>query len=158
MTDEQIKEYTLRITGANASGLTVIIYELLEDCFAEAAKACQAEDRERYIHNIKKAERYIGELLHGLNYEDAMAGEIAGRYVRAQKALIAARTGGRKEGLAEAETVIRELKPLFERLAATDNTAPIMGNTQKVYAGLTYGRTSLNEMAIDPDSNRGYSV
>lgn len=158
MTDEQIKEYTLRITGANASGLTVIIYELLEDCFVQADEAYQKGQMEMYAHVVKKAERYIGELLHGLNYEDVMAKDIAGRYVRAQKALIAARVERRQEGLATAREILGELKPLFERLAAADKSAPIISNTQKVYAGLTYGKTSLNEMAIDPDHNRGYSV
>lgn len=158
MTDEQIKEYTLRITGANASGLTVIIYELLEDCFAEAKKAYQAGQTEQYAHILKKAERYVGELLHGLNYEDAMAKEIAARYVRAQRGLIAARINQTQEELLSACAILEELKPLFERLAASDKSTPIMDNTQKVYAGLTYGKTSLNEMAIDPTSNRGYSV
>ncbi|MBO4997505.1 MAG: flagellar protein FliS [Lachnospira sp.] len=158
MTDEQIKEYTLRITGANASGLTVIIYELLEDCFAQADKAYQEGQMETFAHTVKKAERYIGELLHGLNYEDIMAKEIAVRYVRAQRTLIAARVEGKQGGLAIARGILEELKPLFERLASADKSAPIISNTQKVYAGLTYGKTSLNEMAIDPVSNRGYSV
>lgn len=158
MTNEQIKEYTLRITGANASGLTVIIYELLEDCFAEAKKAYRAGQMEDYTHILKKAERYIGELLHGLNYEDVMAGEVAARYGKAQRALIAARVDRKQDGLESAHAILAELKPLFERLAAADKSTPIMDNTQKVYAGLTYGKNSLNEMAIDPNSNRGYSV
>ena len=55
--------------------------------------------------------------------------------------------------------VMGKLKEAFIKVAKQDNSAPVMKNTQQVYAGLTYGKGSLNEVLLTGnDSNRGYRV
>ena len=44
------------------------------------------------------------------------------------------------------------------KIAKDDTSAPLMGHDQKVYAGLTYGKTSMLETAVDQELNRGYTV
>jgi hypothetical protein len=34
----------------------------------------------------------------------------------------------------------------------------MMENTQEVYAGLTYGKTDINETLVNPEANRGFTV
>lgn len=43
------------------------------------------------------------------------------------------------------------MKESFEEIAKQDTSGPVMENSQQVYAGLTYGKGSLNEVAIDPE-------
>ena len=55
--------------------------------------------------------------------------------------------------------VMTKLKEAFEEVAKQDTSGPLMENTQQVYAGLTYGKGSLNEVLISGDEyNRGYRV
>ena len=52
-----------------------------------------------------------------------------------------------------------KLKAAFEEVAKQDTSEPLMENTQQVYAGLTYGKGSLNEVLMSRDEyNRGYRV
>ena len=43
----------------------------------------------------------------------------------------------------------------FTEAAKSDASAPLMQNVQKVYAGMTYGRSTLNENLMN-DNNRGF--
>ena len=54
--------------------------------------------------------------------------------------------------------MIQELKKSYEQAVALDDSAPIMQNTQTVYAGLTYGKDSLNINLSDQGTNRGFRV
>jgi flagellar protein FliS len=56
----------------------------------------------------------------------------------------------------DAERVMRGLYTSFEEVAKRDKSEPLMHNTQQVFAGMTYGRTSLNENLSEADSNRGF--
>ena len=44
------------------------------------------------------------------------------------------------------------------KIVSTDESAPVMSHTQRVVAGLTYGRNSLNENLTDAGSDRGFRV
>ena len=50
-----------------------------------------------------------------------------------------------------------KMKESFLEVAKQDTSAPVMQNTQPVFAGLTYGRNSLNE-SLAGDQNRGFKV
>ena len=55
--------------------------------------------------------------------------------------------------------VLNGLLPSFEEVAKQDNSAPVMANTEQIYAGLTYGRGSLNETtAMTGNLNRGFEA
>ena len=54
--------------------------------------------------------------------------------------------------------MIQELKESYEQVSSQDTSAPIMQNTQTVYAGLTYGKTSLNVDLSDQGTHRGFRV
>ncbi|OYO98714.1 flagellar protein FliS, partial [Lachnotalea glycerini] len=46
----------------------------------------------------------------------------------------------------------------FTEVAKKDDSPVLMGNTQQVYAGLTYGKGSLTESFSNQGSNRGFRV
>ena len=55
------------------------------------------------------------------------------------------------------QRVMKNLQTAFEEISKEDKSAPLMENTQKIYAGLTYGRGVLNEIAFNVnEANRGY--
>ena len=64
----------------------------------------------------------------------------------------------RKPELLDAVTsVIGKLRVGFEGVAKEDTSGPVMGNTQKLYAGLTYGKHALNEVFVNGnEANRGF--
>ena len=53
------------------------------------------------------------------------------------------------------------MKPLWEafvEVAKSDDSDSVMQNSQRVTAGLTYGRNNLNESYDDGNLNRGFLV
>ena len=68
-----------------------------------------------------------------------------------------ARAGQRRdsEPFGEIKRVIVPLHDAYQQIAGQNSAGPIMGNSQAVYAGLTYGRSSLTENMADQGANRG---
>ena len=60
--------------------------------------------------------------------------------------------------LGEITKVISPLHDAYEKIQSQNLGGPIMGNSQAVYAGLTYGKNSLTENMGDPGTNRGMLV
>ena len=61
-----------------------------------------------------------------------------------------------RENLLHVQRVIRKLHKAYAQIENLDASGPVMGNTQTVYAGLTYGRNTLTENISDPAANRGF--
>ena len=55
-----------------------------------------------------------------------------------------------------AEKMLRKLYQSFCKVAETDSSAPMMKNTQQVYAGYTYGKGDLVENCQELDKSRGF--
>ena len=54
---------------------------------------------------------------------------------------------------------IEKLRAGFEGIKGQDTSGPVMQNVQQVYAGLTYGKGTLNEAYLNPqDYNRGFNA
>ena len=65
---------------------------------------------------------------------------------------------GKKEEIEAARKVMEKLGKSFREVAKTDDSEPVMENTQRVYAGITYGKgLDLDETLMNPDSvSRGF--
>ena len=63
-----------------------------------------------------------------------------------------------KSALKDAVRLLSSLRESFEELSKQDTSGPAMSNTQSVYAGLTYGKGTLNESTSFSSDNRGYTV
>lgn len=157
MTKEQIQEYTLRITRANRSRLIVIVYELALSYLDTAIKAFDEGDHETFKSNASYANKCVGDLLEALDFNYEPSYPLMRIYVYVSKLIALAPIKRDKEGLLVAKRLLTKLKKSFDDIAAQDNSEPLMSNTQEVYAGLTYGKGSLNE-SIDSASNRGFCV
>ena len=157
MTKEQKQEYTLRITRANRSQLIVIVYELALSYLDTAIKAFDEDDQEIFKSNASYAGKCVGDLLEALDFNYEPSYPLMRIYIFISKEISLAPIKKNKEGLIAARRLLTKLKKSFDDIAAQDDSAPLMSNTQEVYAGLTYGKRSLNE-SVESASNRGFCV
>ena len=80
-------------------------------------------------------------------------------YIFINKQLIEAKLKKSCEMLPRVQGMLESLLSSFREVSKQDHSAPLMQNTQKVYAGLTYGRDDVNEMSLaSDDRNRGFKA
>lgn len=152
MEDIQKKEFTLRISQANRTQLTVIIFEMAL-AYLDSAKKTGGE---AYRIELMRARKCVDELKHSLDFTYEIAGMLLHLYIQINKLLVRASVSGRREHLLEAETALEKLKDAFVQVAKEDNGGPVLENAQAVYAGYTYGKTDLNVNLDGNSSGRGF--
>lgn len=158
MQKEQIQEFTTKITLSNRTGLTVVTYEILFVYLADAKSALKEERFEDYKQAIRQAQKCISELMVTLNFSYELAAELYRIYAYG-KELLAKAMYKRSEGeIEECETLLKMLHESFVKVAETDDSAPLMQNTEQVYAGYTYGRNDVNVNSSDVNPSRGFFV
>ena len=158
MTKEKKQELTLRITQANKTELIEILYEMVLCYLEDAAQAHAKEDRPAFREAIRKTRGCFTELLSSLNYEYELANCFSQLYLFCVKELALADVKNRMEHLDHVVSIVSKLKEAYVELSKQDESAPVMQNSQTIYAGLTYGRGELTENMADQSSNRGYLV
>ena len=157
MKKEAIQAFTARVTQASRSELIVILYEMTLTEIAEAKEAYLAEDLTLFDKELKKAQKYITELTASLDYKYTISYDLLSLYLYINKRIITAIVKRNPVSLDSAESVLRKLLVGFEGVSREDKSGPMMSNTQKLYAGLTYGKGKLNETYIDPSNrSRGF--
>jgi len=152
--DKQIN-YTRRVSQANKTELVVISYDIMLDDISDA-EAVLATDINEYRKNLKQAQRFLGELMRALDYQYELSKNLLQLYSYVQRILVASDISGTDKGLESAKNVISGLRKAFNEIAAQDSSGSVMENTQAIFAGLTYGRGSLNETDMNIGSNRGF--
>ena len=158
MTTELKQEYTLRITQANKTQLITILYEMVLLYIDEAENAISAGDKMEFKSAVRKIRGCMNELTASLNFEYELAQNFLQLYLYVNKELVKASSHYEKENLEHVRLVIGQLHKAYEQIENQDKSGPVMGNTQTVYAGLTYGRNTLTENVADPAANRGFCV
>lgn len=159
MNKEQKKEYTARVAQANKSELVVIIYELFLLAIEDAEKSFDKGELSAGVKYVKRAQGFLQELMGSLDHRYAIAAELKRLYRYVYEQLI---FSALRQKLVNGETVkevMGKLKDAFVQVAKEDKSGTVMENTQQVYAGLTYGKGSLNEVLMTGnESNRGFRI
>ena len=158
MTKELKQEYTLRITQANKTQLITILYEMVLLYVDEAQEALDAGQKMEYKSAIRKIRGCIDELTASLNLDYELAHNLLQLYLYISRELVKASTHYETENLEHFRLIIGELHKAYQAIEDQDTSGPVMGNTQTVYAGLTYGRNTLTENIADSVTNRGFCV
>ena len=158
MNKEKKQEFILRITRANKTQMVVILYDMTLVYLQDSLESFENKDYKEYKWNIERAKDCIDELLNSLHMEYEIAGVLKRLYFFYKRELTTAAVQNKKELVLPIIQMIRELKESYEQIAVGDTSAPIMENTQTVYAGLTYGKNSLNVNLSDQGANRGFRV
>ena len=157
MTEETIKKYTLRIADANPTEIIAIVYEMAEVYLDDAIFAHKNGDADVFSESIKKASRCINDLIDSLDLQYEISKSLLSIYMFINKELSMAVIKNDALPVTRIQAMITKLKVSFEELSKQDNSGAVMGNTQEVYAGLTYGKGTLNE-STNIQSNRGFTV
>lgn len=156
MTDEKKQEFTLRITQANQSQLVVILYELFFSYLEEAKTAIEAGEKDAFSKAVGKSHDCLLELIGSLKMEQPLAQNLYQIYLFVSRQIGLANGKKTYEPLIDAERLMRKLYESYKKDSVNDTSGPVMKQAQTVYAGLTYGRSDVNENMADPDANRGF--
>ena len=158
MTAELKQEYTLRITQANKTQLITILYEMVLLYIDEAENVLDTGNKAGFKSTVRKIHGCMDELTASLNLEYELAQNFLQLYLYVDRELVKASSHYRKENLEHVRLVIEQLHKAYAQIENLDTSGPVMGNSQTVYAGLTYGRNTLTENLTDPAANRGFCV
>lgn len=157
MKKELIQEFSMRITQASRSELIVIMYEIILNDIEYAKEAFATEDIGTYEKELSHAGRFVNELMASLDYSIGLSYHLMSLYIYANKELTAARVQKQPELLDSVEEIFDKLLAGYKKVSEEDVSGPVMKNTQQVYAGLTYGRGTLNEMYVNMnEAKRGF--
>ena len=158
MTLEKKQEYTLKITQANKTQMITILYEMVTDYLSEAIQNMEAGEKDEAGRCLTAAQNCIDELIHSVNHEYELGRNLFEIYIFSKKELLAAGVSGQTERVQRVKKNFEMLRDAYRELEKLDTSEKLMNNTQTVYAGLTYGKYSLNESMTAPGANRGFKA
>lgn len=157
MTTETKKQFTFRISQANATEMVVILYDMTLQYLEDAGELAE-EDFTGYQAAVRRAGACIHELLRSLHMEYEPAGALRQLYLFCIRRLSQAEVRRHPELLKEVSRVLIPLRDAYRQIAGQNTAGPVMQNAQTVYAGLTYGKNTLTENMADQGMNRGMLV
>ena len=129
MKKEQIMDFTRRISQSNRGGLVIVIYDIFFAYMEDTKEAHDNGEWENYKTALRNASKTISELISSLDFSYELA-----------------------------ENLMKKLYTAFAEVMKEDTSAPLMRNTQQIYAGYTYGKNDLVETYQDFDTSRGFLV
>ena len=158
MTREEKQQFTFRITQANPTEMVVILYEMLLHYLAEAGTAVEGADVQELHKAVRSARGCLNELIQSLHMEYEPAPAMMRLYLFCLRRLAIGDVRRQAEPFQEIVRVIEPLRDAYRQIANSNSAGPVMGNSQTVYAGLTYGKNTLTENMADQGTNRGMLV
>ena len=157
MRKELIQEFSMRVTQASRSELIVIMYEIILADIEYAKETFAKGDTATYEKELTHAGRFVNELMGALDYSIGLSYHLMSLYIFANKQLTAAKVQKQPELLEGVAEIFEKLLAGYQKVSEEDMSGPVMKNTQQVYAGLTYGKGTLNEMYVNMnESKRGF--
>lgn len=159
MTREDLNGYAMRISQASRTEIVVIMYEVAVKYIEDGVLALEGGDKEQFRHDIRKAKSFVNELASVLDMKYPVSANLLALYTYMNNVMVRADINLHTRELLRVKAQLIKLKEAFESVARQDTTGPVMQNTQRVYAGLTYSKNALNESYEDVRSiKRGYTV
>lgn len=156
MTKEQINTYTMRITQANTSGLAVVLYDMVLDYIEESRQAYENGEAEEYERKLQQAQAGLQQLMQMSKMDTQVGCDVMSLYLFIDRQILLSIVKRQPVHLTECIHYLHRLREGFQTISRGDTDAPLMQNTQQIYAGLTYGRGYLNENSDPLDThNRG---
>lgn len=155
MKNELKQELTRRLSECNNGGLIIVMYDIYFAFSADVKCALNDGESDDLKKSIGDVQASLDELIGALDFSYSIASQLFSLYCYCKRLYSTALYKRAIAPVDEAESIMKKLLKSFEKVAAEDKSESLMSNTQKVYAGITYGRTQLNENCID-DNQRGF--
>ena len=155
MDQEAVTTFTRRITNGNKSQIIVVLFDMVLVDLDDATEGLKNHEQEEYMEALRHANEVLEHLQNALDFKYDISKDLYSLYDYCKRSIAKSMYSGRDEGINEAREVIEPLAEAFREVAENDDSAPLMENTHKIAAGLTYGKTDVNE-AVDTNDNRGF--
>ena len=161
MTREEIAGFTNRISGSNATGIIVVLFDIYS-CYTDDAKAAIRKGRDdkhirEYISALRHASQVLRHLKGALDFKYEISGNLYSLYDFCERAMARAMYSLDTSEIDDTLKIMDQIADAFRQIAEKDDAPAVMGHAQKVSAGYTYGRNDINEM-VSMDKNRGFFV
>ena len=158
MTTDQKQAYTRRISASNRAGLITVVYDMTLDYMEDGKGAMAEESWDDADYALTHARSCLDDLIGALDMQYEMSRGLMELYLFCKRELSAAQGKRDTSRIANAKTVIDKLRGAWVQIEDQDTSDASFDNAQTVYAGLTYGKGTLNESVADPNANRGLTV
>ncbi|MGN0342213.1 MAG: flagellar protein FliS [Roseburia sp.] len=156
MENQTKQDFTRRISQSNRGQLVVICYEIALSYIEDAVCAGGEQDWESFHTAVRQTDQVLSHLQDGLNFRYDLSRNLYQLYDFCRRELMQSLYQHSVCPLQHVQQILKELHEAFQTVAAQDASAPLMQNTQQVYAGMTYGKEKLNESFQDLDNSRGF--
>jgi len=151
-----ISDYVARIGNSNPVGLVSITYELILNHVDDAISNCH--DENKFKRHVEHSMGLLGTLIDALDFKYELSRTLFPLYIYINKLLINAKLTGKTGSLEDVRRILHPLYMGWQELAESESeTEPSLDKSQKIFAGLTYGRGELNEY-IQEDENKSYAI
>lgn len=157
MQQEQITAYNARVVQASKGELVVISYELLLDFIKGAKEALDQKKEQEFKEDVSKAKKTLRSLMDGLDFNYDISKSLMSLYLHINQQLIKGSLKKDKTYLEQVEKLLAILLKGWQEAVKMTKEEPLITNGEKLYAGLTYGKGTLNEITIS-NSQRGYKA
>ncbi len=159
MEKERLQEFAARVSQANRSELVVVIYEATLASISEGKKYLEKNELAEARKEIERAKGMLTELMGSLDMQYSISHYLRQLYIYARQELCHGIALRQPELFDHATNILEQLLPSFQEVAKQDTSGAVMENAQQIYAGLTYGRDSLNEtIGVGIETNRGFEA
>lgn len=149
MTKEEKNIFSLRIANSSKTELIVITYDIIVNYVDAACDAYEKEDLEAVVFNLQQAKRFLNNLSSCLDFEYGISYELMNLYIFLNNCLVKDIVKRKPQSAETIKSIIDELRESFDAVSAKDTSGRVMKNSERVYVGYTYGRTStLNEVVL----------
>lgn len=153
----RIKDWTLRISQANQEQLLLITYEILVCAVDELKTYLEKKDLANYKKKVRHTQKILNYLMNTLDMSYEISYDLLSLYLYLHRLLVKASISMDMKVIEDAEKILKIIQKGFIEACEleTDNSSDaMMKNSQKVFAGLTYGKGALQEVVLDY-ANRG---
>lgn len=156
MTKDTIQTFTYRISKANKTEMIAILYDMGIQYLSDGLVALSQDRRDDFRLEINRARGVVKELMSSVNTGADQGLNFLSIYVFCNRELTKAFVDFDKEAVTTIRSIFEELSETYKKVSSYDKSSPVMGNTEKIYSGLTYNRSLLSNLVSDVSSNRGY--
>lgn len=158
MTSEEKRQFTARISQANKSELVVILFELFDYCIGQAEEGFESDDLKKADKYLKSAKGCVSELRGSLDLKYEISYNLHSIYSFVNRQLTASIVKRELVNIDNVKENMEKLHNAFEEVAKKDTSKGVVQNSQQVYAGLTYGKGTLNEVFMNNEATRGFKA
>lgn len=158
MKQEERIDFNRKIADSNPSQLICVFYEMYFVYQSDALEALETGKQEDYVQAIRSCGKVVEHLRNVLDFKYEISVQLYALYTLVQRLMAKAMYRKSSDEIKRAGSIMMSLQEAFIQVAKTDKREPMMGNTQQVMVGLTYGRNSLNESVEKDIGTRGFWV